>query len=165
MTVLKLPTKSKNVGSGPSPIKTSHPYILGTPAFWDSSKSVCGGCISPNKPAFMSEWKWLSRVLLFATPWTVAQQVPLSMGFSRQGYWSGLPFPSPGDLPKPGIEPSSPVLFSFSFASFWSLPYWGLWEQCVCVTVSPIPLHFSLGWIWRAKTGKQLRGAETLTQK
>ena len=45
-----------------------------------------------------------------ATPRTVAGQAPLSMGFSRQEYWSGLPFPSPGDLPDPGIEPMSPVL-------------------------------------------------------
>ena len=44
-----------------------------------------------------------------ATPWTVAHQAPLSMGFSRQEYWSGLPFPSPGDLPDPGIEPASLV--------------------------------------------------------
>ena len=54
-----------------------------------------------------------SRVQLFATPWTVAFQVPLSMGFSRQEYWSGLPCPPPGDLPDPGIEPvslPSPVL-------------------------------------------------------
>ena len=43
------------------------------------------------------------RVRLFVTPWTVAHQAPLSMGFSRQGYWSGLPFPFPGDLPDPGI--------------------------------------------------------------
>ena len=43
-------------------------------------------------------------------PWTVAYQAPLSMGFSRQEYWSGLPFPSPGDLPNPGIEPGSPAL-------------------------------------------------------
>ena len=45
-----------------------------------------------------------------ATPWTVAHQAPLFMGFSRQKYWSGLPFPSPGDLPNPGIEPGSPAL-------------------------------------------------------
>ena len=44
-----------------------------------------------------------------ATPWTIAFQAPLSIGFSRQEYWSGLPFPSPGDLPDPGIEPRSPV--------------------------------------------------------
>ena len=47
---------------------------------------------------------------LFATPWTVAYQVPPSMEFSRQEYWSGLPFPSPGDLPNPGIEPESPTM-------------------------------------------------------
>ena len=46
----------------------------------------------------------------FATPWTVAHQAFLSMGFPRQEYWSGLPFPSPGDLPYPGIEPTSPAL-------------------------------------------------------
>ena len=46
----------------------------------------------------------LSHVQLFATPWTVALQAPLPMGFSGQEYWSGLPFPSPGDLPDPGIE-------------------------------------------------------------
>ena len=46
----------------------------------------------------------------FATPWIVARQVPLSMGFSRQEYWTGLPFPSPGDLPDPGIEPESPTM-------------------------------------------------------
>ena len=54
--------------------------------------------------------KSLSHVQLFATPWTAAYQAPPSMGFSRQEYWSGLPFPSPGDLPDPGIEPKSPAL-------------------------------------------------------
>ena len=54
--------------------------------------------------------KSLSCVRLFATPWTVADQASLSMGFSRQGYWSGLPFPSPRDLPNPGIELRSPPL-------------------------------------------------------
>ena len=54
--------------------------------------------------------KSLSRVRLFATLWTVAYQAPLTVGFSRQEYWSGLPFPSPGDLPNPGIEPGSPAL-------------------------------------------------------
>ena len=52
----------------------------------------------------------LSHIQLFATPWTVAHQAPLSMGFSRQEYWSGLPFPSPGDLPDPGMELSCPAL-------------------------------------------------------
>ena len=52
--------------------------------------------------------KSLSRVRLFETPWTVAHQAPPSMGFSRQEYWSGLPFPSPGDLPAPGSDPGLP---------------------------------------------------------
>ena len=54
--------------------------------------------------------KSLSRVQLFAIPWTVAYQAPPSMGFSRQENWSGLPFPSSGDLPDAGIEPRSPAL-------------------------------------------------------
>ena len=54
--------------------------------------------------------KLLSRVRLFAAPLTVAYQASPSMGFSRQEYWSGLPFPSPGDLPDPEIEPGSPTL-------------------------------------------------------
>ena len=54
--------------------------------------------------------KSLSRVRLFATSWIVAYQAPLSMEFSRQECWSGLPFPSLGDLPDPGIEPGSPTL-------------------------------------------------------
>ena len=66
----------------------------------------------PQNLAFgaQSEVKSHSRVRLFATPWTVAYQAPLSMEFSRQEYWSGLPFPSPGDPPHPGIEPRSPAL-------------------------------------------------------
>ena len=54
--------------------------------------------------------KSLSRVRLFATPWTVAHQAPPSMEFFGQEYWSGLLFPSPEDLPNPGIKPGSPAL-------------------------------------------------------
>ena len=54
--------------------------------------------------------KLFSRVRLFVTPWTVAHQAPLSVEFSRQEYWARLPFPSPGDLPNPGIKPRSPAL-------------------------------------------------------
>ena len=56
------------------------------------------------------EVKSLSRVRLFVTPWTVAYQAPPYMEFSRQEYWSGLPFPSPRELPNPGIKPRSPAL-------------------------------------------------------
>ena len=68
---------------------------------------------SQSLPAVILKWsevKSLNRVQLFASPWTVAYRTPLSMGFSRQEYWSGLPFPSPGELPDPGIEPRSPAL-------------------------------------------------------
>ena len=61
--------------------------------------------------------KSLSCVWLFATPWTISHQAPPSMGFSRQEYWSGLPFPSPGDLPNPGIEPGSPALYADTLLS------------------------------------------------
>ena len=54
----------------------------------------------PKQPSVHAEW--LSHVQIVATPWTSARQAPLSMGYSRQEYWSGLPFPSPGDLPDPG---------------------------------------------------------------
>ena len=58
----------------------------------------------------MLKVKSLSHVQLFVTPWAVAYQAPQSVEFSRQEYWSGSPFPSPGDLPNPGIEPGSPAL-------------------------------------------------------
>ena len=72
--------------------------------------------LSPSPPApSPSQYqkvkvKSLSHVRLFATLWTVAHQAPPSMGFSRQEYWSGVPFLSPGDLPDPGIKPRSPAL-------------------------------------------------------
>ena len=61
--------------------------------------------------------KSLSRVQLFATPWTVVYQAPPSIGFSKQQYWSGLLFPSPGDLPNPGIEPGSTTLQADTLSS------------------------------------------------
>ena len=57
-----------------------------------------------------SKWKFLSHIRIIATPRIVAFRAPLSMGFSTQECWSGLPFPSPGDLPDPGMEPRSPAL-------------------------------------------------------
>ena len=73
----------------------------------------CGSCIAGRfliAEPLEVKVKSLSRVRLFATPWTVTYQASPSMGFSRQEYWSGLPFPSPTDLPDPGIEPGSPAL-------------------------------------------------------
>ena len=68
--------------------------------------------------------KLLSRVQLFATQWSVSYQAPQSIGFSRQEYWSGLPFPSPGDLPNPGVEPGSPALQADALPSGGVQPWW-----------------------------------------
>ena len=70
-----------------------------------------------KSPFYLSEVKLLSRVRLFATPCTAAHQAALSMGFSRQEYWSGLPFPPLRDVPYPGIEPRSPALQADALAS------------------------------------------------
>ena len=70
-----------------------------------------------NHTSEVSEVKALSRVQLFGTPWTVAYQAPPSMGFSKQEYWSGLAFPSSGDLPDPGIELGFPMLQADSLLS------------------------------------------------
>ena len=59
----------------------------------------------------------LSHIQCFETPWTVVHQASLSMGFSRQEYWTEQPFPSPGDLPDPGIKPGSPALHADSLLS------------------------------------------------
>ena len=71
-----------------------------------------------------------SQVRLFGTPWTASHQLPLFMEFSRQEYWGGLPFAPPGDLPDPGMEPTSPVSPALqadsSLLSHWGLPYDGL---------------------------------------
>ena len=74
--------------------------------------------------------KLLSCVQFFVTPWTVAYQDTLSMGFSRQEYWSGLPFPPPGDLPDPGIEAGFPALLLFTL---WASLFNG---NCI-VSISP----------------------------
>ena len=92
---------------------------------------------SENESVSHSLWP---HVWLSLTPLTVAHQVPLSMGFPRQGYWSGLPFPSPGNLPDPGIEPMSPAVADGFFYP------WATWEAqkhlpycvvVVCLSVFP----------------------------
>ena len=72
--------------------------------FWKRTSPIC---LTVINELWDSNVHMLSRVRFFATPWTVALQAPLSMGFSRREYWAGLPFPFPGDLPDPGIEPRS----------------------------------------------------------
>ena len=75
-----------------------------------------------NDHAIKSEVKSLSRVQVFATPWTVAYQAPQSMEFSRQIYWSGLPFPTAGDLPSSGVEPAYPVSPALADRFFTTVP-------------------------------------------
>ena len=87
--------------------------------------------------------KSLSHVRLFATPWTIAYQAPLSMRFSRQEYWSGLPFPSPGDFPNPGIEPGSPAFAGRHF-TIWATreaPITSLHPSVDNVLKTPPSLH------------------------
>ena len=69
-------------------------------------------CVCVHAPACTLSHSVMS--CLFATPWTVAKQAPLSMGFPKQEYWSGWPFPPQGDLPNPGIKPASPPLQAYS---------------------------------------------------
>ena len=83
----------------------------------------------------------LSHVWLFVTPWTVACQAPLSMGFSRQEYWSGLPCPPPGDLPYPGIEPMSPALADRFFTASTTWKAWNRRDRTIIPSVWR-KLHF-----------------------
>ena len=94
-------------------------------------------------------WSYFSCVQLFATLWTVACQVPLSMGFSRQEYWSGLPFPPPGDLPDPGINPSSTVLVGKFFTN--SKIKVVHWEA-----VDFKPQHTPVGFAWTSRFNPSL---------
>ena len=96
-----------------------------------------GGCLCA---------KSLSRVRLFVTPWAVAHQGPLSMGFSRQEYWSGLPFPSPGDLPHPGIDPMS-LMSPALTGEFFTIS--ATWEAQMENTKYPIHCRFPKMFITR----------------
>ena len=103
----------------------------------------------PAKVCSSSHTKWkvkvklLSRVWLFVTPWTVAHQAPPSMKFFRQEYWSGLPFPSPGDLPDPGIEPRSPALQADTFT------IWATGEAPSHTDCHPSPQTWTLSYLCR----------------
>ena len=104
-----------------------------------------------------------SRVHLFVTPWTVARQAPLSMGLSRQEYWSGLSFPSPEDLSNPGIEPRSPALQADSLPAEPQgkpLCFKGKWFLCNVLSKYILKLWYSInhGLLW------WLSGKETTWQ-
>ena len=90
--------------------------------------------------------KSLSRVRLFVTLWTVAHQAPPSMGFSRQEYWSGLPFPSPGDLPYPGIESRSPALQADALTSQLPGKFYCIYYFTYLLYTLFIPVYFCKNW-------------------
>ena len=79
--------------------------------------TLCLQCLKKKGSSQKAAAVLLAQLCTSATPWTVARQAPLSMGFSRQEYWSGLPCPPPVDLPDPGIKPGSPTLQVDSFPS------------------------------------------------
>ena len=89
----------------------------------------------PTREVLISHW-WFDGLVAKSCPtlaslWTVARQAPPSMGFSRQGYWSGLPFPSPGHLPDPGIESRSPALQADSLPNdLGGKPYYQNYRKC-----------------------------------
>ena len=104
----------------PSPGDLPHPGIKPrSPALHADSllSEPPGTFIKGYTAAATAAAKSLSRVRLLVTPWTAAYQAPLSMGFPRQEHWSGFPFPSPRDLPHPGIKPRSPALQADSLPS------------------------------------------------
>ena len=80
----------------------------------------------------------LGHVQLFAIPWTLAHQAPLSLEFSRQEYWSSLPFPSPGDLPNPGIQPSSLTVSCIGRRILYHCATWE-WNMEICIFSKTLP--------------------------
>ena len=92
------------------------------PCAWGKGESL-----SP-KVSPVSKCKLLSHAQLFATPWTVAHQAPLFMGFPRQEYWSGLLLSPPGDLSDSGIKPMSPASPAFASGFFTTMPPGKLWQ-------------------------------------
>ena len=97
--------------------------------------------------------KSFNRVRLFATLWTVAHQAPLFMGFSRQEYWSRFPFPSPGDLPNPEIEPKSPALEADALTSKPPGKKNGMDESICRARIEMQMLRMDI-WTWQVEGGK-----------
>ena len=141
-----------------------HMFLREAAGLWTSVKSslwLCCVCVC----VCVSES--LSHVQLFATPWTVAHRAPLSMKFSRQEYWSGLPYPPPGDLPDPGTKPRSPALQADSLPSKTSgkpmlTACNPLFEKCITTSSSSLSFvttehsnHVCLNKGWRGGPGQE----------
>ena len=139
-----------------------HPGFKPMSPVWQVDSSPRSHQLSPFLPmcvcVFVCVCYLLSCVWLFATPWTAALQAPLSMGFSRQGYWSGLPFPSQEICPDPGFEPGSPALqadslpsapprkpfSSYAYSLFLCLPSYLLHARPLCFCVKNVSSWYVL---------------------
>ena len=110
------------------------PELIHHPFLWIHSlyaNWLCTTCVLQRKLVPRGHMlSHFSRVRLFVTPWVVAHQASLSMGFSRQEYWSGLPCPSPGDLPNPGIQKPLKSRILRKGGDFWSIMYQAF--SCIC---------------------------------
>ena len=128
----KLWAQSCEVGGAPLRVWA---LFADKPQRWSSNESeiFLALLLLGLKPHYAAKVKSLSRVGLFATQWTVACQAPLSMGFSRQEYWNGLLFSSPGDLPDPGIEPVSLRSSALVGRFFTTSATWEAHGWCLCV--------------------------------
>ena len=108
---LHLPMKGVHIWSLVRELRSHMPCGQKTKKKKKNHKKPTSNIVTNSIKIFFNEkWKSLSHVWCFVTPWTITCQAPPSMEFSRQEYWNGLPFPSPGDLPNPEIEPRSPSI-------------------------------------------------------
>ena len=130
--------------------KATHSSILAWRIPW-TTQTTGSQRVRHNWATFTFTFHWsvkvklLSHVQLFGNPWTIAYQPPPSIGFSRQEYWNGLPFPSPGDLPNPGIDPGSLALQTDALPS--EPPgklYWRMVDLKYCVSLRCTAHWFSL---------------------
>ena len=124
-------------------------FVCGSQSHWkgwrNRTKAEFQGALSQTTSAVtVCVLSHFSRVQPFATPWTVARQAPLFTGFYRQEYWSGLPFPPPGDLPHPGSEPMSPVSYLLHWPAD-SLPLAPPGKPCAVMGCTEILLQEIVG--------------------
>ena len=140
----------------------THKLSLLTKLYYSYLLTICSQSCYTLK-MIVAQW-----CLTLCDPWTVAHQAPLCMEWSRQGYWSGLPFLSPGDLPNPGTEPRSPALQADSLPSEWHITHYQTWNSAAgestqtkagrgCSSRDLAHCHFQRGQetSWRARSQTQ----------
>ena len=126
---------------------------------WKFDRERQSACCRDRSLLYLAPYNWvhvhawvLTLLRLFATPWTVACQAPLSMEFARQKYWRGLPFPTPGDLPNPGIKPASPASSPLVGRFFITAPLATALtndKEKQCLIFIKCPLSFCCSYLWK----------------